>query len=50
MTLHAHVGGRPPIAGMAAQIFDYLGSSNEVWIATHAEVAEYLLAYKGKKP
>ncbi|WP_329058167.1 polysaccharide deacetylase family protein [Amycolatopsis sp. NBC_01480] len=43
LTVHAHVGGRPLLAGMAGQILDRLRDSADVWVATHAQVAEHVL-------
>lgn len=48
LTLHAHVGGRQPIASIANQIFDRLRASGDIWVATHAQAAEYVLAQQGK--
>ncbi|MEU5797486.1 polysaccharide deacetylase family protein [Streptomyces sp. NPDC047813] len=47
LTVHAHVGGRPPLAGMVGQILDHIRSSGEVRVATHAQVAEHVLAHPG---
>lgn len=37
LTVHAHVGGRPLLAGMAGQILDHIRESGDVWVATHAQ-------------
>ncbi|MCX5387588.1 polysaccharide deacetylase family protein [Streptomyces sp. NBC_00083] len=47
LTVHAHVGGRPLLAGMIGQVLDDLRASDDVWVATHAQVAEHLLAHRG---
>ncbi|MFD9789514.1 polysaccharide deacetylase family protein [Streptomyces sp. NPDC059070] len=47
LTLHAHVGGRPLLAGMASQILDHIRASDDVWVATHAQVAEHVLTHQG---
>ncbi|GGX46066.1 hypothetical protein GCM10010341_79810 [Streptomyces noursei] len=47
LTVHAHVGGRPLLAGMVAQILDHIRASGDVWVATHAQVAEHVLAHEG---
>ncbi|MFK0292903.1 polysaccharide deacetylase family protein [Streptomyces sp. NPDC090442] len=50
LTLHAHVGGRPLMAGMIAQILDRLRVSGDIWVATHAQMAEHVLTHEGRKP
>jgi peptidoglycan/xylan/chitin deacetylase (PgdA/CDA1 family) len=56
LTVHAHVGGRPLLAGLVAQILDHVRASGDVWVATHAQAAEYvlthqrMLTHQGKKP
>ncbi|MFJ5675898.1 polysaccharide deacetylase family protein [Streptomyces sp. NPDC093097] len=49
LTVHAHVGGRPLLAGMVAQILDRLRESDAVWVATHAQLAEHVLTPQGRK-
>ncbi|MFE7660045.1 polysaccharide deacetylase family protein [Streptomyces celluloflavus] len=46
-TVHAHVGGRPLLAGMAGQILDDVRASGDFWVATHAQVAEHVLTRLG---
>lgn len=42
--VHAHVGGRPSLAGMFDQILGFVHEAgDEVWIATRAQVAEHVL-------
>ncbi|MFG3280741.1 polysaccharide deacetylase family protein [Streptomyces sp. NPDC048111] len=43
LTVHAHVGGRPHLAGMIGQILDEVRNRDDVWVATHAQVAEHIL-------
>ncbi|MGV4926061.1 hypothetical protein K2224_17150 [Streptomyces sp. BHT-5-2] len=50
LTVHAQVGGRPLLAGMAAQILDRIRASGDVWVATHAQVAEHALTHQGVTP
>ncbi|WP_328332802.1 MULTISPECIES: polysaccharide deacetylase family protein [unclassified Streptomyces] len=50
LTVHAHVGGRPPLSGMVAQILDRVRASGDIWAATHAQVAEHVLTHQGMKP
>ncbi|MBP0457950.1 polysaccharide deacetylase family protein [Streptomyces montanisoli] len=47
LTVHAHVGGRPLLAGMVGQILDRVRESDDVWVATHAQVAEHVLTHHG---
>ncbi|MFH8678464.1 polysaccharide deacetylase family protein [Streptomyces lydicus] len=47
LTVHAHVAGRPLLAGMVGQILDHLRESDDVWFATHAQVAEHVLTQGG---
>ncbi|SEP39406.1 polysaccharide deacetylase family protein [Amycolatopsis saalfeldensis] len=49
LTLHAHVGGRPPLAGMVARILDHVRASGDVWVATHAQAAEHVFACQERK-
>lgn len=50
LTIHAHVGGRPLLAGMVGQILDHIRESGDVWVATHAQVAEHVLTHQGRTP
>ncbi|MEU7641272.1 MULTISPECIES: polysaccharide deacetylase family protein [unclassified Streptomyces] len=50
LTVHAHVGGRPLLAGMVTQILDHLRASDDIWVATHAQVAEHVLTHQGVTP
>ena len=43
VTLHCLWGGRPLMANMFAQILEYFKSFEDVWIARHDEVAEWVL-------
>lgn len=45
LTVHAHVGGRPLLAGMAGQILDHIRESGDVWVATHAQGADGVARY-----
>ncbi|MEU8974530.1 polysaccharide deacetylase family protein [Streptomyces monashensis] len=49
-TVHAHVGGRPFLSGMVGQILDRIRACGDVWVATHAQVAEHALAHAGLTP
>ncbi|MFD2421086.1 polysaccharide deacetylase family protein [Amycolatopsis pigmentata] len=45
LTVHAHVGGRPLLSGMFDRILDRVEQvRDDVWIATHQQVAEHVLA------
>jgi peptidoglycan/xylan/chitin deacetylase (PgdA/CDA1 family) len=50
LTIHAHVGGRPLLAGMVSQILDHIRACDDVWVATHDQVAEHILTQQGKTP
>ncbi|MEU3373858.1 polysaccharide deacetylase family protein [Streptomyces sp. NPDC006660] len=50
LTVHAHVGGRPLLAGMVGQILDDLRESDDVWVATHAQVTDHILTHQGRTP
>ncbi|MGW7572800.1 polysaccharide deacetylase family protein [Streptomyces sp. NPDC054765] len=50
LTIHAHVGGRPLLAGMVGQILDHIRESGDVWVATHTQVAEHVLTHQGRTP
>ncbi|WP_312864463.1 polysaccharide deacetylase family protein [Saccharopolyspora phatthalungensis] len=44
VTVHAHVSGRPAMAAAFEQILDHIQSAGSaVWIATHAEIASWIL-------
>jgi peptidoglycan/xylan/chitin deacetylase (PgdA/CDA1 family) len=46
LTVHAHVGGRPYLAGMVGQILDHIvRAGDDVWPATHQQVAEHVLRH-----
>lgn len=47
LTVHAHVAGRPLLAGMVGQILDHIRASDDVWVATHAQLAAHVLAHQG---
>jgi peptidoglycan/xylan/chitin deacetylase (PgdA/CDA1 family) len=50
LTVHAHVGGRPAMAGMVEQILASVTELGDTaWVATHQQVAEHVLATTGKK-
>lgn len=44
MTVHAHFGARPLLAGMLHALFKHMRSVQKVWFARHDEVARYVLA------
>ncbi|WP_438295827.1 polysaccharide deacetylase family protein [Streptomyces sp. HUAS TT7] len=50
LTVHAHVAGRPLLGGMVGQILDHIRESGDVWVATHAQVAEHILTHQGRTP
>ncbi|WP_405164963.1 polysaccharide deacetylase family protein [Nocardia sp. NBC_01499] len=47
LTVHAHVGARPLLSGMVDRILAHIETVREnVWIATHLEIAEHVLTQK----
>lgn len=48
LTVHAHFGGRPPMAAMLQQIPDHMrGRGDGVWFARHDEIARWVLGRGG---
>ncbi|WP_270934549.1 polysaccharide deacetylase family protein [Falsiroseomonas oryzae] len=43
LTLHAHFGGRPPMAAALRTILDHMRGKPGVWFARHDEVARWVL-------
>lgn len=43
LTVHAHFGGRPLMAGMLAEVLRYMKGFSHVWFARHDEVARWVL-------
>ena len=43
LLLHSQFGGRPLIAAMVEEIFDYFARFPDVWFATHAELGRWAL-------
>lgn len=51
LTVHAHVGGRPLPSSMFDRILEHVEQArNDVWIATHQQVAEHVLGHLTKGP
>ena len=48
VTVHAHVFGRPAGAWVYEQILEIVNKYSDIWIATRAEVAEWLLNRQGE--
>ena len=46
ISMHCHNGGRPMISAMYQKIFKYMAQFPEVWFASHAEIARWVLAHK----
>jgi peptidoglycan/xylan/chitin deacetylase (PgdA/CDA1 family) len=44
LTVHAHFGGRPPMAAMLVEIFEHLATLGDVWYPRHDELAALVLA------
>ena len=47
LTVHAHVGGRPPLAAMLDRILRHMQAAGGVWFARHDEVARWVLTQAG---
>jgi len=45
-TIHAHFGGRPPMAAMVAEALEYMRGRPGVWFARHDELAEWVIGRK----
>lgn len=43
LTLHCQFGGRPMVIGVMDELIAYLSTSDDVWFATHAELAQWAL-------
>ncbi|MTD58915.1 polysaccharide deacetylase family protein [Amycolatopsis sp. RM579] len=44
LTVHAHVSGRPLLAAVFERVLDHVvAQGDDVWIATHAEIAQWTL-------
>ena len=43
LTVHAHFGGRPPMAAMVAKILQHMRARGGVWFARHDTVARWVL-------
>ena len=48
LTVHAHFGGRPPLAAMVARILQHMQSMPGVWFARHDELARWVLKQAGQ--
>jgi allantoinase len=46
LSMHCHNGGRPMITAIYEKIFKYLAQHPDVWFATHAEIARWVLDHK----
>lgn len=42
ITMHAHFGGRPPMAAMLVEVLEFLHGLGEVWFARHDELAQHV--------
>ena len=43
LTVHAHFGGRPPLAAMVQRILRHMQASGAAWFARHDELARWVL-------
>ena len=43
ITVHCHWGGRPPIMAMVTQLYEYFTSFPDVWFASSADIARWVL-------
>ena len=46
LSMHSHFGGRPMISAIFEKIFKYIAQFPDVWIASHAEIARWVLDNK----
>jgi peptidoglycan/xylan/chitin deacetylase (PgdA/CDA1 family) len=46
LSMHSHFGGRPMISAIFEKLFKYFASHADVWFATHAELARWVLDHK----
>ena len=45
LTMHPHVIGHRSRMAVLAELLDHIAARQGVWFATHAQVAQYALAY-----
>jgi peptidoglycan/xylan/chitin deacetylase (PgdA/CDA1 family) len=50
LTVHAHFGGRPPMAAMLQRILQHMRRQDGVWFARHDELARWVLQQSGEGP
>jgi peptidoglycan/xylan/chitin deacetylase (PgdA/CDA1 family) len=43
LSMHSHFGGRPMIAAVFDKIFKHIAKHSDVWLATHVEIARWVL-------
>ena len=48
LTVHAHFGGRPPLAAIVSRILQHMQARPGVWFARHDEVARWVLRQTGR--
>jgi peptidoglycan-N-acetylglucosamine deacetylase len=46
VSMHCHNGGRPMITAIYNKIFTYMRSFPDVWFASHAEIADWVMSNK----
>jgi hypothetical protein len=46
LSMHCHFGGRPMITAIFHKIFGYMRGFPDVWFASHAEIAEWVMSNK----
>jgi peptidoglycan/xylan/chitin deacetylase (PgdA/CDA1 family) len=46
LSLHCHFGGRPMVSAVFDKILTYIAGHEDVWFATYAEIARWVLAQK----
>jgi allantoinase len=46
LSMHCHNGGRPMITAIYQKIFNYMRSFPDVWFASHAEIADWVMKNK----
>ena len=42
LSMHCHFGGRPMIAAVMDKVFQHIAKHDKVWLATYAEIAEWV--------
>jgi hypothetical protein len=46
LSMHCHFGGRPMISAVMDKVFKHVLRHPDVWLATYAEIAQWVAANK----